>query len=165
VPAGDVSFHRFLTLADAAGGKHPAFDDGVRWNPLGAIVLAESQVSSDVVVAAGTTVAVISTTASFAGIGRTAQVTLTMPELEFTASPGGECTFSVTLAGTPYLLGHCSVKGPFAWPVRLVRQLPVPGAGSCTFAVSCTSISQPVVIHSDAGASYGPLSLSVRVVG
>jgi hypothetical protein len=165
VVAGDVSFHRFLTVADAAGAKHAAFDNGIRWSPLGAVQVAQSQVTADVAVAAGTTQPVISATASFAGLGQVCELVLDMPEVEFSNSPGGECTFSVTLASVSYVLGHCSVKGPFAWPCRLSRQLAIPGAGSYSFAVSCTSLSQPVTLHADTGASYGPVSMSVAVVG
>jgi hypothetical protein len=165
VVAGDVSFHRFLAVADAAGKAHAAFDNGLRRSPLGAVQLATAQITADVAVAAGTTQPVISATATFAGVGQVCEVVLDMPEVEFTASPGGECTFSVTLAATTYVLGHCSVKGPFAWPCRLSRQLPIPGAGSYSFAVSCTSVSQPVTLHADSGAAFGPMSLSVAVVG
>jgi len=164
VPAGDISFDRFGVMEDAAGGAHPAFHDGVRWNPLGSIDLASVQITADVAVAAGATQPVISLDVNFAGVGTVAEVTLSLPEVEFTNSPGGECRFAVTLAATPYVLGHMNVKGPFAWPARLVRQLPIPGAGTFTFAVSCTSVSQPVVVHADTGAAYGPATLNVAVV-
>jgi hypothetical protein len=129
------------------------------------VQLAEAEITTDVAVAAGTTQPVISVTADFAGVARVVELTLALPEVEFTASPGGECTFSVTVAATPYLLGHMNVKGPFAWPARLVRQFPAPGAGAYTFAVSCTSVSQPVTVHADAGAAYGSATLSVVVMG
>ena len=81
------------------------------------------------------------------------------------AQPGIKL-FRVDIASrTGVVLGHCSVKGPFAWPCRLSRQLPIPGAGSYSFAVSCTSVSQPVTLHADSGAAFGPMSLSVAVVG
>ena len=163
--AGDVSFHRFLAVADAAGKAHAAFDNGLRRSPLGAVQLAAAQITADVAVAAGTTQPVISATANFAGVGQVCEVVLDMPEVEFGASPGGECYLFVNLAGTNHTLGHCSVKGPFAWPCRLSRQLAIPGAGSYSFAVSCTSLSQPVTLHSDSGASYGPIGLAVAVVG
>jgi hypothetical protein len=91
-------------------------------------------------------------------------VTLDVPEVEFTASPGGECFVVVNLAGVDYRLAHMSVKGPFAWPLRTSRRLPIPGAGSWAFAVSATSVSQPVVFHADADVAYGPLAVTVAVV-
>jgi hypothetical protein len=166
MPAGDVSFVACALLSDASGGQHPAIcSDGQTWNPFGQVQLATSEVSADVVVAAGATVAVISATALFAGLANVVEVDLSLPGVEFSAAPGGECTFSVTVAGTPYLLGHLAVRGPFSWPARLSRQFPAPGAGAFTFAVSCRSLSQPVVVHADTGAAFGPVVMSISVLG
>jgi hypothetical protein len=164
VATPQITWPSLSLISDASGNQHPAYYHAGHWNALGSIDLASAQVAADVAVAAGTTQPVISVDASFAGIGQTCEVTLSMPEVEFGASPGGECRFSLTLAATTYVLGHMNVKGPFAWPSRLVRQFPIPGAGTFTFAVSATSVSQPVTVHADSGASYGPVTLSVAVV-
>jgi hypothetical protein len=166
VAAGSVTHVAAGLVADAVGNQHAAYClDGSTWVPLGEVRLAESEITSDVSVPAGTTQPIISVDASFAGLARTVEVTLSCPEIEFTAAPGGECFFSLTVASNTYTLGHMAVKGPFAWPARLSRQFPAPGAGSFTFAVSVTSVSQPVTLHADGGAAYGPIALSVAVVG
>jgi len=51
------------------------------------------------------------------------------------------------------------------WPARFGRRLPVAGAGVVTYTLSCQSVSGNITLRADGGAAYGPISVSVAVVG
>jgi hypothetical protein len=51
------------------------------------------------------------------------------------------------------------------WPARFSRRLPIPGAGISTFTLKCQSVSGALTLHADGDTLYGPVSLSVTVVG
>jgi hypothetical protein len=165
MPAFDVTFPLFGVLEDAAGLGHPAFHDGVAWAPLGDIELGNAEQLADVTVGAGATVAVASVDVNFAGVGTICEVTADLPEVDFTATSGGEAVFSVNVAGTDHAIGHMHGDRSLGWPARFARRLPVPGAGLWTFTLNAQSVAGALTLHADADTLYGPISLTVAVVG
>ena len=163
-PAGLLAFPLLGTVTDASGGQHPAYHDGQRWNPIGDIVLGHGEVAADVAVGSGATATVVNVDVTFAGVGRLCQVTADLPEVDFTATSGGEAVFVVNLAGVDHAIGHMHGDRSLGWPARFARRLPIPGAGDYTFALKCQSVNGALTLHADADTLYGPISLDVAVV-
>ena len=164
MPAGDLLFPGWAVMFDASDNPHPAFHDGQRWHPLGRLQLAEGEASADVAVAAGATVSVLALDVNFAGISTVCEVVADLPEVDFTATSGGEALFSVNLGGVDHALGHMHGDRSLGWPARFARRLPSPGAGVSTFTLKCQSVSGAITLHADADVLYGPIGLSVAAV-
>jgi hypothetical protein len=164
MPAGDLLFPSWALMYDASDNLHPAFHDGQHWHPIGRLQLAEGEVGSDVAVAAGTTVTVLSLDVNFAGLSTVCEVVADFPEVDFTATSGGEALFSVNLGGTSHALGHMHGDRSLGWPARFARRLPAPGAGVSTFTLNAQSVSGALTLHADADTLYGPISLSVAAI-
>jgi hypothetical protein len=165
MPAGDLLFPAWGVMYDASQGQHPAYHDGVRWHSLGTIELGSAEVATDVVVASGATVNVAALDVDFAGVGQVCEVTADLPSVDFSATSGGEALFAVNLAGVDHAIGHMHTDRSLGWPARFTRRMAIPGAGVATFTLKCDSVSGAITLHADGDVSYGPISMSVAVVG
>jgi hypothetical protein len=160
----DQGFPLLGTLTDAAGQAHPAYHDGTRWHPLGEVQLGYTEVAADVVVPSAGSVPVLSFAVTYLGIGTFARLLLDVPEVDFTATSGGELEVSVSDGTTTSVLAHLHTDRSLGWPLRSARRLPIAGAGTVTYTVTAQSLSGAVTLHADADVAYGSMSASLTVV-
>jgi hypothetical protein len=120
--------------------------------------ISYTEVNADVVIAAGTTVTVLSTTVALGG-QNAVEIRADFPQIDFTDTAGGSAQVQLVVGASTYVLGAMHTDRSLGWPASFLRRSPIVSVGSVAVSLRVQSTGGNLTARASAG--YGPLTLEI----